>query len=690
MKKKPILLSVLFFLFFINVCRAADQAASQPPKEFEVYTLGEIVISAEKSAAKEVAVVNEITAADIQATHSKTLAEALFHAPGVRVTDGLKNEANVSIHGFAQHQLLVLIDGVPYYETKYAKLDLNQIPTENIAKIEITKGAASVIYGANALGGVVNVITKKPSDKPYTSASMELGQNNSQRYSATHGMKAGIFNYWLNYTYAKSDGYDLSDDFQPRLTTIQKSPGGKTYAVIQDKGKRLNSAFESNNLWAKLGVEPRKGSEYYLNFHYLGRDKAWSPSTDLVRYFNTRPYYTNFATIPNYTDWGFDLDAKQKIHDNVTLKAKLFFHNHNDELDSYTDQTYAKQLAHSTYKDYILGGSFFADIQPVPWDILRFAFHYKKDKHEQRDDAYLPFEESESYTGSMGMENEFNLVRNMSLVAGMSYDWWEVNKAEKTSLKSNGDFSSMGANPTTSAGSFNPMAGLTYTFSDATKIYGSAARKSRFPTLNDLYGKSGNTKLTEEKSWNYTLGVSRPFSKYAKAGLSLFYYDVADMISKDGPQFLGTNYNVGKVALSGIEVNAEVYPFDGLTLRAGYTYEDARNRSDGRVTDKVTYIPEHKADVGIEYLVPVVKTRLNFDMTYVGETFSQLPTPSSKTNPVLIAGDYTIFNAKITQPVWKYFEAYVAAKNIFDKNYEPEYGYPAPGRSFWFGLTAKF
>jgi len=674
---------------------AADKTEDKSIKDFEVYDLGEIVVSADKTKVKQVAVVNEISADDIKATNSKTLAEALFRAPGVRVTTGAKNEANVSIRGFAQKQLLVLIDGVPYYETKYGRLDLNQIPTENIAKIEITKGAASVLYGANALGGVINVITKKPSEKLYAGVSLEASENDTYRASATTGMKAGIFNYWLNYTWAKSGGYELSKDYQPRMTTIQKQPGGKSYEVIQGKGERLNSGYESHNIWAKFGIEPKEGSAYYVNIHYLDRDKAWSPSTETIRYFNSRPYFTNFAKIPDYIDWGIDLDARQKVHDKVTLKAKLFYHNHKDSLDSYTDQSYAIQLAHSSYKDYIAGGSFFADFQPVDWNILRFAVHYKKDNHEERADAYLPFEESISYTGSVGLENEFNLVKNLSVVAGVSYDWFKVDKSEQTNTVKGGphagDFINFTPHPTNRNESVNPMLGLVYNFSNQAKVFASVAHKSRFPTLEELYsGKGGNANLETEKSWNYTLGASKVFFGCAKAGLSAFYYDVSDMISKDGMGWIGTNYNVGKVQLYGIEFNAEIYPIDGLTLRLDYTYEEGRNRSEGRVTNDVTYIPRHKLDAGIQYIIPVLKTRLDFNMIHVSSTYSQLPTPSSPTNPVLKASDYTLFDAKITQPIWKYFEVYLGCRNIFDKNYEPEVGYPAPGRSLWTGILARY
>jgi outer membrane cobalamin receptor len=684
----------MFVLFLFNLGWAEEPAAT-PAKEFEVYNLGEVVVSAEKAKVKEVAVVNEITAEDIKATNSKTLAEALFSAPGVRVTTGSKNEPHVSIHGFAQNQILVLIDGVPYYETKYGALDLSQIPTDNIAKIEITKGAASVLYGANGLGGVVNVITKKPSEKPYTGFSMDVSGHDTYRASATHGMKKGIFNYWLNYSWAKSEGYELSDDFKPQVTGIREMPGGNSYRLLQKKGVRENSDFESSNFWAKVGIEPNQNSEYYLNFHYLDRDKAFSPPVNpearSIKVFYDPPAFSNFARLPNYIDWGIDFDAKQKVHDKLTLKTKLFYHNHTDDYVSYSDETYTTQIAVSTYKDYVAGGSVFADFQPVNWDILRFAVHYKKDNHQQRDDDYLPFEESESYTGSLGIENEFNLVKNLSLVTGLSYDWFFVDNAEVSELDDDGNFVTMNEETTTNAHSFNPMAGLTYTFSDSTKIFGSVAHKSRFPTLSELYGsKGGNPDLEAEESWNYTVGVSRPLFTFAKAGMSFFYYDVRDLITNDAPHDLGTNYNLGKVALYGFEVNAEVYPIDGLTLRVDYAYEEAKNRSADRESDDVTNIPKHKVDFGIQYIIPVVSTKINLGMTYVGRTYSQLPTNDDPTLPVLKASDYTIFDAKITQPIWKYFEVYVACKNIFDKDYAPEFGYPAPGRSYWAGLSAKF
>jgi len=87
---------------------------------------------------------------------------------------------------------LTLIDGVPYYETNYGSLDLNQISLDSVARIDVVKGTASALYGANALGGVINIITKKPTEKPSFSANVEYGMDGLEdpyKFALSHGMK---------------------------------------------------------------------------------------------------------------------------------------------------------------------------------------------------------------------------------------------------------------------------------------------------------------------------------------------------------------------------------------------------------------------------------------------------------------------------------------------------------------------
>jgi iron complex outermembrane recepter protein len=687
-------------LIFFRAAWAEETAKSESKKDYQVFDLGEIFVTSEKPpAVQSMAITNEVSAEDIKATNSHTVAEALAYVPGIRVSTGRKNQPMIQIHGMDQTKVLVLIDGVPYYETKYGSLDMNEIPVDNVAKIEVTKGAASVLYGPNALMGVVNIITKKPTEKPSVDGTFEIGPNGTNRESLSHGMKVGIFNYWLNYGHQESDGWRLSKDFDPKTGAITYKPGPTKNAILEDGGYRNNSDYKTDSFWAKVGIDPSPGSEYYLNFHYITKEKGDPPSLYGGQVFTSKPAFSSvFDRIPKYDDWGIDLSGQQKIFDQLTFKGKLFYHNHVDDYASYSNQYYIhwiNEIAVSRYKDYNLGGSLLGDFRPIGWDVIRLAFNYRGDSHKQRDDEYLPFAETFSYTGSVGLENEFNLIKNLSLVAGVSYDWFKVTKAKKDVTDKNGNFLRQDdAGKPDTMDAFDPMIGATYSFADTTKLFGSVARKIRFPTLDQLYSsKGGNLDLKPEKAINYTLGVSRSFPNFAKGELAGFYHDISDFISRDADPHinpLAQYQNYAKTTMLGFELNGELYPIKDLVLRAGYTFNYARNKSEGRVTNYVVNTPEHKVDTGVSYTIPYICTRLDLVGIYMGRIFSQLPTPTNPTQVTTKVKDYYIVNARISYSFLKYFEAYLALNNIFDKNYESEYGFPGSGRNFYLGISAKY
>jgi iron complex outermembrane receptor protein len=700
MKKSLSLSSAVIFIFLMIITaplRAQDppgtEASPTVSEEYQFFDLGEIFVTAEKlPAVTDMTVTTEITAEEMKSTNSRTVAEALSYVPGVNVSAGRKNQPNIEIRGLDQSLALILIDGVPYYETNYGKLDLNQIPVDNIAKIEVIKGDASVLYGPNAMAGVINIITKKPTEKPSAQAIVEIGDFASYKASVSNGMKVGIFNYWLNYVHQESNGWRMSDDFEPRLTTIMRKPGGTTQAIVEDGGLRNNSDFNTNSVWAKFGIEPNPNSEYYLNFHYIAKEKGVPPSTDSETVFPQRPAFSTFARIPKYDDWGIDLSGQQKIINELTLKAKLFYHNHLDDYASYSDQTYKDQIALSRFKDYLVGGILSADYRPVDWNIVRFALNYRGDSHKERADSYLPFADDFSYTGSVALENEFDKVKNLSVVAGAGYDWFNVTRATKNVTdKNTGDF--VNQEDESKPGvmhEFDPMIGATYKLDDSTRVFGSVARKVRFPTLDQLYSsKSGNVNLTAEKSINYTLGASRSFGKFASGELALFYYDISDFITRDAPGTLGVYRNFAKIRMLGFEVNGQINPAQDLYITAGYTYNDAEDRSDGRVTDSVLFVPRNKVDIGLNYTVPYIITRVDLTALYESASFNQLPTPQYPDQEVIKTGDHFVMNARVSKTFLKRYEAYVAINNIFDSDYESELGFPGPGRNFYFGFSVK-
>jgi len=692
-------LKILMMLMILTLACPGLLSAEEKEKDFGTYTLGEIVVSAERPVVKSIAVNTEITPEQIDATNARTVAEAVQFVPGIQVTTGRKNSPSISIHGFEQNKALILIDGVPYYETKYGMFDLNQVSTDSVAKIDIVKGAASVLYGANAEAGVINIITKIAGETPSFTGKLELGQNSYESISLSHGMKVGNINYWISYMHRDWDSWKLSDDFKPRTGVLQTGSGKtaqRVNTIIEDGDDRNNSDYKSDNLYFKVGLVPSKDSEYFINLHYIKTEKGDPPNLDLVTVFPNRPAFTQFDRITNYNDWGADLSGKTKLVDKLGLTVRLFYHHHYDDYDSYSDQTYATKLASSRYKDAILGGMIQGEYSIVDWNTIRLGVNYRKDAHEERDDTYLPFAKSNADTGSIGLEDEFKLMESkLSIVAGIGNDWFKVTKSTgNTTDSKTGDFTGqVSKSIPDKMNEINPMIGLDYKFDDTTKLFASVAKKTRFPTLNELYtSKGGNPDLTSEKSINFTIGASKSFNQTLNLELAPFYHDISDRISRDLPDPDPANlfHNSAKIKMKGFELNAEIYPMEDLSFKLGYTYNHAEDVSPGQLTDKVTNAPSQELNGQLQYIFSNWETRMNLTGVYYGKSYRQLPTAKNPTLAVIENDSYTVFGAKISQPFLEKWEAYVSVNNLFDKNYEPQSGYPAQGRNIWLGVAYKY
>ena len=235
---------------------------------------------------------------------------------------------------------------------------------------------------------------------------------------------------------------------------------------------------------------------------------------------------------------------------------------------------------------------------------------------------------------------------------------------------------------------FNPMSGLTYELEDTTKLFGSVARKTRFPTLNQLYKtETGNPDLTAEKSINYSIGISRNFFDLIDASISYFYSDVTDFITRNS-NTEGYN-NKGKVVFQGFEIGTKAYPMENLTVSLAYTYTDAKDKSDDAFSDEVTDVPEHKIDAGMDDLIPVILTKLHLQGLYMGQSYYQVPTADDPDVDEEKLNDYFLLNARVSKKFMEHFEGYVEVNNIFDKDYYSEESFPGRGRSFLVGLSAK-
>lgn len=686
--------AILLSLLVVSGSASADDPvpAGQPPDEtYGLYTLATVTVTAEAPQASEATATTVVTAEDIEATNAKTVAQALSYAPGVRTSTGRKNEPTVYIQGFDQSRVLVLIDGVPYYESNYGKLDLNQIPTDNVARIEVTKGPASVLYGANALGGVINIITKKSGAKTSTVLRAEGGENQAWSASASHSGKAGNVSYAVSAAHRQTKGWDLSSSFVPREGVIAyKNPTKNVKTVIEDGGMRNNSDLDATDVWAKIGLERGPDSAYFANIHYLDMEKGAPPATDSISVFRAKPKFSHFARIPVYQDWGIDLDMKEKLSDSFAVKGKLFYHDHQDDYVSYEDPWYRDEIATSQYEDFLAGGTFIGELVASKADVVRMSVNYKKDSHDERDDTYLPFADSASWTGSVGLENQLAISPKLSLVAGVSYDWLDVSEASRNVVDKSGNFLRQDELATPRQTSWNPMVGLSWKATEGSNIFVSAGRKTRFPSLSQLYSsKSGNSELKPEKTNSVVAGWNGSLASRSRLEVSGFWHDVTDLISRDGPSVTNVYMNYAKVRMAGVETSVDVFPLDWLVLHADWAWTDASDRSDDSPTDKVRNVAEHKGGAAISLTVPGVETRLDLHVIYTGETYTSLPTAKAPTDPEKRIGGYTLTDLRVGQPVGAGIEVYLNGTNLTDKSYQTEYGYPAPGRAVTLGIAAK-
>jgi outer membrane receptor protein involved in Fe transport len=150
----------------------------------------------------------------------------------------------------------------------------------------------------------------------------------------------------------------------------------------------------------------------------------------------------------------------------------------------------------------------------------------------------------------------------------------------------------------------------------------------------------------------------------------------------------GQYQNEAEVVFRGAEINFKAYPLENLTLSLGYTYTIAKNKSDEAVTEHMVNIPKHKVDMGIDYLIPVVTTKLHLQGMYFGESYAEVPIEEGD-DPEEKLNDYFILNGRLSKQFLEHFEGYVEVNNIFDKDYYSEESFPGRGRSFLVGLSAK-
>ncbi|MBA3012768.1 MAG: TonB-dependent receptor [Proteobacteria bacterium] len=669
---------VLFYLILlmmipVGLVLAAEEQASQ------VFDLGQVLVVGKSDKTDKITTIDVVSMEDIKMQGAQTAADALELVPGVDIQTANKGQASLKLRGFDQRDVKLLIDGVPAHVSYNGSLDLSQIPVDTIARIEVVKGASSVLYGPNTMGGVINIITKKGGAKPYTQVSTSFGENNTQNYVANHGGSVGKFNYWITGSHRESDGFELSGDFNPNNLRT-----GLGTEYNEDGGTRDLSYYDNNTFNSKIGYEYDASSKLYLSFDYHDNKKGCPTETN--RYWE----------FDEWKQWHLNLVGEHDFTDILTMKARAYYVDHNDSLKDVSwdanHTTKRKWFEESSYDDYTLGGDVQAYLDFGDASLVKMGITYMKDNHIQQDlyDATTwdvvksgasvglqPEQEYEVDVYSVGIEDEVRFFEKLLVKAGVSYDVHDPIKAH-------------GGIDRDKTSTWNPQTGIAYDVTDDFNLYASVGKKTRFPQMQELYStlSGGNKDLKPQKTIAYEIGGDKRFGEYVTFSAAVFFNDIQDRIVNETIAGVKTQLNKGETDIKGIETSLRIMTPWRLDVGLGYTYLTAKERADSASAERdAEFIPEHKATLDARYAFDFGLSA-SFQTIYTGEQTDY----DNSNNPVTL-DDFVLCNFKLNQefsltPKLS-TNIFIEVKNIFDEDYEEGHG-PLPGRGFLVGASLTF
>jgi outer membrane cobalamin receptor len=657
----------------LSLSGLAPLAAEEAPGS-QVFDLGQVlVVDKDNDTPNKITRTEVVTAEDIRLQGAQNAAEAIDFIPGIDVQSGSKGEYSLKLRGFEQRDVKILIDGVPSRVSYDGSLDLSQIPVDTISQIKVIKGASSVLYGPNTMGGVINIITQKGGDTPYTKLTASFGENATRNYVMNHGGSKGKFNYWVTGSLKESDGFELSDRFDPNNPTT-----GTSSEYNEDGDTRDLSYYDNMSFNTKLGYEFDADSKIYFSINYIDNERG-CPTEGGGR--NNEPRYWAFD---EWKQWHANLVGEHGFTDIFTVKARVYYQDYTNTIKDaswdadHTTHPSAYWFDKSVYDDFSVGGELQGYLDFGDASLVRMGISYIKDNHVGQDytegSGWDPAEESEADTYSFGIEDEMKFFEKLTVTAGVSYD---VNDPVKAYDNSDRDKTEV----------WNPQAGVAYELSNTFGIYGSVGKKTRFPTLSELYSNlaGGNNALEAQETIAYEIGGKTNIGTMTTLSLAAFINDVENRIVRNSSK---EYENIGESDLRGVEAQVRFMTRWNLDLGLAYTYMEGEDKESASAQEtEAEYLPEHKITADARYFFDFGLTA-TLQTTYTGDQIEY-----DSNDEIRDIDNFILVNAKLNQNFALTeklsCDLFLEMKNIFDENYEEGHG-PTPGRSFLAGVSMTF
>jgi vitamin B12 transporter len=650
----------------------SDEGENQEPP---VYSVGEVVVTGKTGGVEATETVLEVTEQDIRDSGARNLVEAIDHLPGLHVFTGGRGVPRISIRGFRPRQVLLLHNGIPFNAAYDQQFDPTAIPTENIAKIKVTEGPSSVLYGQGANGGVINIVTKKGTEGIKGMVGGEVGEGNSYLGKASLSGAHKKLDFFVSGSSYTRDAFPLSRDFTPTSE--------------QGKGDRNNSDDERHSIFGNVGYGVHEDLDLYLTFNYLegeyGIPGGVINPPDL---FAPSPKYER---IDHFEGLSVQLAVDYRLSESFGLRAWAFRNElveHDNRYDNSSFNSFDDPLVNRSFKLERKTAMQGLSLQPkyVFGDkaTLTLGVSAELDQWDSRGSIkdqfggwppanyYRRVDADEDFTlYAVMLEYEYTPIPKLGLVAGYGHHWQDRE-----------DFSD-------NDGSI--LFGAHYDVTDSTRLKAAFQKSIRFPDLRQLYDEeSGNQALKTERTTHYTLGVEQQLPwKNSHISLDAFHSIPKDFIQKDRLD-TGLFQNFEEYEFTGFDLASEIGGIENLMLRASYSYLHTKDlATEGK--DELQYRPENRITVQGRYTFAFGFTA-NVSLVYVADQYAYSKAaiaPGEYLKKKL--DDYTVVNVKLSQSLWHdRITLYVGADNILDEYYEETYALPQAGQVIFAGMETRF
>lgn len=550
-------------------------------------TLNEVVITAQYAASSPEKAVHNIKIIDqkkIEAMGAQNLADVLSNEMNVRLSQDQVLGSSMSIQGISGQNIKILIDGVPVIGRLNGNIDLSQINMNNVERIEIIEGPLSVIYGTDALGGTVNIITKKGQKQKFSIASNNYYESNGQY------------------------NFDGKIAYQKKRSFISLS-GGRNFF---DGWSRGDKAFlwEGEKLADSSRHQDWKPKEQYFGSLYFSQDFDDLKLSYKGSYFQEEVTNKGFPR-PPYQENAFD-DYYQTFRTDNSLN-----------LSGNIQQKYAWDvlLAYNQFKR--IKNTYFKNLT----NLQRSLTENPSDQDTTRFKAFIARANLISNNPSDQLNYQFGLDINHESAHGLRLKGLdqEIGDYALFATAEYRPFPKLLLRPglrlaynTDYDAPLVPSINMKYNLpvrsdNGSLALRFSYARGFRSPSVKELYFDfvdinhhiKGNSELKAEKSHNFNLSIKKIQSKDKwlwKNGLSLFYNQISNMVSLAQIEGIRYSYfNLGEYSTLGAQFKSE-YTIQHFKLSFGAGYVGRSNRMhDLEEVKKYTYSPEAKCNFFYEW-----------------------------------------------------------------------------------------